>query len=99
VVIASGSDRVDTSALADVVGAQKVKRADPDDVKSATGYSIGGVSPVGLPGGVEVVIERALAGYPVIWAAAGTAHAVYRTDFDELLTVTGGLVADVRQTS
>lgn len=99
VVIASGSDRVDTDALALLMGAQKVKRADPDAVKSATGFSIGGVSPAGLPEGLDVVIESGLRAFDLIWAAAGTPNAVYPTTFDELLKVTRGRVADVRQTA
>ena len=97
VVIASGSDRVDTAALARVAEVDKVKRADADAVKAATGYSIGGVSPAGLPRGVEVFIERGLSRYEIIWAAAGTHNAVYPTTFTDLVSVTGGLVVDVAE--
>jgi Cys-tRNA(Pro) deacylase len=97
VVIASGSDRVDTAALARAAGVDKVKRADADAVKATTGYSIGGVSPAGLPPGVEVFIDRGLSRYEVIWAAAGTHFAVYPTTFADLESVTGGRVVDVAE--
>jgi Cys-tRNA(Pro) deacylase len=97
VVIASGSDRVDTAALARVVQVDKVKRADADAVKSATGYSIGGVSPAGLPPDVEVFIEQGLRRYELIWAAAGTHYAVYPTTLADLVLVTGGRVVSVAE--
>jgi prolyl-tRNA editing enzyme YbaK/EbsC (Cys-tRNA(Pro) deacylase) len=97
IVIASGSDRVDVAALARVVTVDRVKRADADAVKSATGYSIGGVSPAGLPSGVEVLIDTGLSRYEVIWAAAGTHYAVYPTSFADLVAVTGGRVVDVAE--
>jgi Cys-tRNA(Pro) deacylase len=97
VVVASGSDRVDTAALARLVGVDKVKRADADAVKAATGYSIGGVSPAGLPPGVEIVIDQGLSRYETIWAAAGTHYAVYPTTFTDLVSLTGGRVVEVAE--
>jgi prolyl-tRNA editing enzyme YbaK/EbsC (Cys-tRNA(Pro) deacylase) len=97
VVIASGSDRVDTSSLARELGASLVSRADADFVKETTGYPVGGVSPAGLPEGVEVLVDRGLASYEAIWAAAGTPHAVYPTTFAELLKVSDGRVVDVAE--
>ena len=98
-VIASGADRVDTAAVAREVGAAKVRRADADAVRQATGFPIGGVSPAGLPDGLEVLIDRALSSYEVIWAAAGTPHTVYPTSYSELVRVTGGRSVDVREGS
>lgn len=96
-VILSGVDRLDTDRLREHLGAGKVKRADADVVRQATGFVIGGVSPVGHDGSLRIVLDRALAAYPVIWAAGGTPHAVFPTSFDELVTLTGGEVADVRE--
>lgn len=97
VVIMSGPDRVDTHAVGLVVDAAKVTRADADVVREATGYPIGGVSPAGLSPDLPVLVDEGLARYDVIWAAAGTPHAVYPTNFPELLTVTGGQAVDVAQ--
>ena len=96
-VIMSGRDRVDTSSLARTVGAKEIRRADAESVKRATGYPIGGVSPAGLPAGVKVLVDNGLALHDLIWAAAGTPHAVYPTTFEELLRLTGGRPADVRE--
>lgn len=96
-VVASGPDRVDTHAVARELKAERVSRADAAAVREATGYPIGGVSPAGLRADLEVLIDEGLAAYEVIWAAAGTPHAVYPTTFAELLSVTGGRTVDVRE--
>ena len=100
-VILSGSDRLDLERLRRHVGAEKVERPDGSKVKELTGFPIGGVSPVGHsgPGSVplRIVLDGGLRAYGVIWAAAGTPHAVFPTSFDELCAVTGADVADVRE--
>ncbi|MDX6223822.1 MAG: hypothetical protein QOE64_198, partial [Frankiales bacterium] len=93
----SGSDRVDTKRLAEAVGAARVRRPDADAVRAATGYPIGGVSPAGLPEGLQVLVDRGLAAFDVVWASAGTPHDVFPTSFDELLAITGGEPTDVRE--
>jgi prolyl-tRNA editing enzyme YbaK/EbsC (Cys-tRNA(Pro) deacylase) len=97
VVVAGGASRVDTARLADAAGGAAVDKADADTVREATGYPIGGVSPVGLPDGLPVLVDEALRPLTPIWAAAGHPRAVYRTTFDELLTVSGGSVVDVAE--
>ena len=94
-VLTSGAHRVDTAAVAALLGVQRVKRADPDTVRAATGQVIGGVAPVGHPTPLQTLVDTALAGYDVIWAAAGHSHAVFPTTYDELLRLTGGRPAQV----
>ncbi len=94
-VLTSGAHRADTSMIAELVGADAVKRADPEFVREHTGQVIGGVSPVGHPAPIATVVDRALSGYEEIWAAAGHPHAVYPTTFADLVSLTGGLVAVV----
>jgi prolyl-tRNA editing enzyme YbaK/EbsC (Cys-tRNA(Pro) deacylase) len=96
VVVASGADRIDTKALGAHLG-RRITRADADAVRAATGYPIGGVSPAGLPPTTAVLVEKALAAYDVVWAAAGTPHTVFPTTYDELLRLTGGQPSDVRE--
>ena len=92
-----GTDRADPEALARELGASRVTRADADVVRQATGYPIGGVSPVDLPPSLPVLVDRALARFDEVWVAAGTPHAVFPTTFDELVRLSGGRPADVRQ--
>jgi prolyl-tRNA editing enzyme YbaK/EbsC (Cys-tRNA(Pro) deacylase) len=94
VAVLSGTDRLDPDKLCLALGGATVERADADAVRAATGFPIGGVSP--LAHAARVVVDHGLAAYDVVWAAAGTPHAVFPTTFDELVVVSGGVVADVR---
>ena len=89
-VMTSGAHRVDTAWLGEQIGG-KLGRADAALVKSATGQVIGGVAPIGHPAPLRTWIDTALADYPQIWAAAGHAHTVFPTTYDELVSLTGGL--------
>ena len=89
-VITSGRHRVDTKLVAEKLGVAKLHRVDADYVKEKSGFSIGGVSPLGWISKPEVIlIDEALSDYDVVWAAAGHPHAVYPTTYDELITCTG----------
>ena len=89
-VITSGRHRVDTELVAKNLGVEKLHRADADFVKNASGFSIGGVSPVGWVNKPEIIlIDQALNDYDAAWAAAGHPHSVYPTSFEELARVTG----------
>jgi prolyl-tRNA editing enzyme YbaK/EbsC (Cys-tRNA(Pro) deacylase) len=94
-VLTSGAHRVDTGKVAALVGTAKLKRADPDFVYQHTGQRIGGVAPVAHPAPLRTVVDVALAGYPQVWAAGGIPHAVFPTTFDELVTLTDGIAAEV----
>lgn len=94
-VLTSGAHRVDTGAVAALLGAEAVRRADPEAVRAATGQAIGGVAPVGHPAPLPTLVDTALAAYDVVWAAAGHAHAVFATSYDELLRITAGRPAQV----
>jgi prolyl-tRNA editing enzyme YbaK/EbsC (Cys-tRNA(Pro) deacylase) len=95
-VLASGGQRVDTDAVAALVGATSVDRATPELVRSATGFAIGGVAPVGHPDPIRTLVDEALQEHPVVWAAAGHPHCVFPTTYDELVQITGGTPATVR---
>ena len=84
-VITSGRHRVDTQLVASKLGFEKLERVDADYVKEKSGFSIGGVSPIGWLNPPSIVlIDEALNDYSVIWAAAGHPHAVFPTSFNEL---------------
>ncbi|WP_336632226.1 MULTISPECIES: YbaK/EbsC family protein [unclassified Microbacterium] len=94
-VMTSGAHRVDTVALADRLGRTSIRRATPEQVRTATGQVIGGVAPTGHPAPLPTVIDEALAAFPQIWAAGGTPHTVFPLSYDELVRLTGGAVAKV----
>jgi prolyl-tRNA editing enzyme YbaK/EbsC (Cys-tRNA(Pro) deacylase) len=89
-IITSGRHRVDTDLVAKNLGIESLGRVDADYVKEKSGFSIGGVSPLGWISKPEIIlIDEALSDYDVVWAAAGHPHAVYPTTFSELLECTG----------
>ncbi|MEJ6577996.1 MAG: YbaK/EbsC family protein [SAR202 cluster bacterium] len=88
-VITSGRHRVDTELVAKNLGIEKLHRVDADYVKEKSGFSIGGVSPVGWISPATILIDEALNDYEIIWAAAGHPHSVYPTTFSQLIDCTG----------
>jgi prolyl-tRNA editing enzyme YbaK/EbsC (Cys-tRNA(Pro) deacylase) len=94
-VITSGDRRVDEKKVAALVG--KIGRADADFVKSRTGFSIGGVSPVAHATPPVTLIDRDLLRFDVVWAAAGHPHGVFPLHPSDLERLTGAPVADVVQ--
>lgn len=88
-VLTSGAHRVDTAALGARIGAS-VKRADPETVRAATGFPIGGVAPVGFPGPVRVLVDEDLLVYGTVWAAGGTPHTLFEITPADLVRATGG---------
>jgi prolyl-tRNA editing enzyme YbaK/EbsC (Cys-tRNA(Pro) deacylase) len=87
-IITSGRHRVDTDLVAKNLGIEKLGRVDADYVKEQSGFSIGGVAPIGWVSPATILIDQALNDYEVVWAAAGHPHAVYPTSFAELLAIT-----------
>ena len=95
-VITSGRHRVDTELVAAKLGMGELGRVDADYVKSSSGFSIGGVSPIGwLNPPAVTLIDTALADYEVVWAAAGHPHAVFPTTFSELERVCNATAMEV----
>jgi prolyl-tRNA editing enzyme YbaK/EbsC (Cys-tRNA(Pro) deacylase) len=98
-VVTSGDLRVDEKKVQALVcpDGGKLGRADAEFVKAATGFSIGGVSPVGHVKPPVTLIDERLFRFDVVWAAAGHPHAVFRLAPAELRELTGAPVADVTQ--
>jgi prolyl-tRNA editing enzyme YbaK/EbsC (Cys-tRNA(Pro) deacylase) len=96
--LTSGANRVDTSRLAVLAGAATVRRASPEEARSATGFAVGGTPPFGHRERVHTFLDRDLLGYEEVWAAAGTPDAVFRTTPDELRRTAVAEAVDLRQT-
>ncbi len=93
-VIASGTNRVDPHKLAALLG-EPVEKPDADYVRARTGYVIGGVPPLGHSEPLRTLIDRDLLAFEDIWAAAGTPRAVFRLTPGDLVSMTGGEVAQI----
>ncbi|MDH3682899.1 MAG: YbaK/EbsC family protein [Acidimicrobiia bacterium] len=92
--LTSGANQVDTDGLARAVGAERCGRADPERVRSVTGFAIGGVAPIGHDTGVRTWIDPHLLTFDEVWAAAGTPRHVFPIDPVMLVEMTGAIVAD-----
>ena len=95
--LVSGANRLDESKLGRLAGDGRVRRADADQVRAATGYPIGGVPPFGHPEPLATFVDEQLVGYDVVWAAAGTPRHNFAIAPDDLLRITDATVADLRQ--
>jgi Cys-tRNA(Pro) deacylase len=90
--LVSGANMLDTKKLAALhnVGKKKVKRAGAEVVKTATGYSIGGVPPFGHTTPLPIFIDADLTQFDTVWAAAGTPFTVFPISPEKLIDVSGG---------
>jgi prolyl-tRNA editing enzyme YbaK/EbsC (Cys-tRNA(Pro) deacylase) len=93
--LVSGSNRLDTDRLGTALG-RAITRADAAAVRAATGFAIGGVPPIGHTTALDVLIDRDLLQYDVVWAAAGTPNAVFPIPPDALVSATSGHVVDLK---
>lgn len=93
-VITSGSNRVDERKLALLAG-EDLQLASPDFVREQSGYSIGGVPPIGHANEIKSFMDEDLLQFELIWAAAGSPHTVFPIDPQRIVDVTGAQVATV----
>ena len=95
-VVTSGDQRVDEKKVEALVGGGKrLGRADAAFVKARTGFSIGGVAPLGHAEPVLTLIDASLFRFEELWAAAGHPHAVFRLSPQALAHLTQAQVADL----
>ena len=69
--------------------------ASPDEVKNQTGYSIGGVSPVGHNKKIEILIDNSLERFIDLYAAAGHPNCIFKINFKNLQKITNGKVKEI----
>tara|TARA_Y100000591_G_C21840243_1_gene705112 strand:+ start:99 stop:554 length:456 start_codon:yes stop_codon:yes gene_type:complete len=95
VCLISGDMLCDTDQITEILNIDgKVKRPDANTVKDLTGYSIGGVSPIGLPSDISIIMDSALERFNKIWSAAGHTHCVFPATFDRLKELTRAQISD-----
>jgi prolyl-tRNA editing enzyme YbaK/EbsC (Cys-tRNA(Pro) deacylase) len=96
-VLMDGASRVDVERVREELGAEAVTRAKADVVRETTGYAIGGVPPFGHRTRTRVLADRSLLEHDLVWAAAGTPHAVFPMEPKTLIAHAGGTLVDVRE--
>jgi len=95
IVAISGDRRVDMKKVRALGHGKKIRLAGPDDVTTHTGFAVGAVSPISLPPGLAVYLDRSLRRFDIIYPAAGETNNMFATTFDELTALTGGKEADL----
>ncbi len=93
--LVSGDKRCSLNKLKKITQIKDISMASPDDVKTQTGYTIGGVSPIGHLKKINIFIDNSLERFDDIFAAAGHPNCVFKIDFKNLLKITQGEIKDI----
>ena len=94
-VLTSGANRVDEKRISEYAG-ESIGRADADFVRSATGFAIGGIPPLGHPQKLETYLDEDFFQYETIWAAAGNPNAIFELPIEALQEMTKAKVVRVK---
>lgn len=99
-VLVAGDQRADIKQLRAALGLSKrqLRIARPQHVLELTGFEVGGVPPVGHAKPVRTLIDSTLGRFETVWAAAGSANAVFPISYQKLVSITGGEVMDLVET-
>ena len=95
--LVSGDKRCSLNKLKKISEKKNVRMASPDEVKSQTGYTIGGVSPVGHINKIQIFIDNSLSRFTDIFAAAGHPNAIFKINYEKLIQITKGDVKDITE--
>ena len=95
--LVSGDKKASLNKIKKTLNIKDSSMASPDDVKNITGYTIGGVSPVGHLNKIEIFIDHSLARFENLYAAAGHPNCVFKINFDDLQKITNGFIKDITQ--
>ena len=95
--LVSGDKKCSLNKVKKLTGKKDVCMANAEDVKKKTGFTIGGVSPIGLTNNLEIMIDNKLNRFQDIFAAAGHPNVVFKIDFKNLKEITKGVILDISE--
>ena len=93
--LVAGDNRCSLNKLKEIKGEKDISMASPEDVKAQTGYTIGGVSPIGHLEKIEIIIDNSLKRFNDLFAAAGHSNCVFKINFKDIQKITNGKVEDI----
>jgi len=93
--LVAGDKRCSLNKLKKIKDKKDVSMASPEDVKVQTGYTIGGVSPIGHLKKIEIIIDNSLERFNELFAAAGHPNCVFKINFKDIQKITNGKVEDI----
>ena len=95
--LVSGDKRCSLNKLKKISEKKNVRMASADEVKAQTGYTIGGVSPVGHINKIQIFIDNSLSRFKDIFAAAGHPNVIFKINYEKLIQITKGDVKDITE--
>ena len=93
--LVAGDKRCSLNKLKKIKNIKDISMASPEEVKTQTGYTIGGVSPVGHLNKLEIFIDKSLKRFNELFAAAGHPNCVFKINFKDIQKITNGKVEDI----
>ena len=93
--LVAGDKRCSLNKLKKIKDEKDISMASPEEVKTQTGYTIGGVSPVGHLNKLEIFIDKSLERFNELFAAAGHPNCVFKINFKDIQKITNGKVEDI----
>ena len=97
ICLISGDKRCSLNKLKKVISKKDVSMASADEVKAQTGFTIGGVSPVGHINDLNIIIDKTLERFQIVYAAAGHPNSIFKIDISKLKDLTKGRVEDITE--
>ncbi len=95
--LVAGDKRCSLNKIKKILNEKDVSMGSADQVKEITGFTIGGVSPVGHLKPIKIFIDESLSRFPNIFAAAGHPNCVFKIDFENLQKITNGEINDIAE--
>ena len=93
--LVAGDKRCSLNKLKKIKDKKDISMASPEEVKTQTGYTIGGVSPVGHLEDIEIIIDNSLERFKELFAAAGHPNCVFKINYNDIQKITNGKVEDI----
>ena len=93
--LVSGDKRCSLNKLKKFFNSKDLSMASPNDVKEQTGYTIGGVSPIGHTNSLQILVDSSLNRFKDLFAAAGHPNCIFKINFDDLIKITNGSIEDI----
>jgi len=93
--LVSGDKRCSLNKLKKFFNSKDLSMASPNDVKEQTGYTIGGVSPIGHTNSLQILVDSSLNRFEDLFAAAGHPNCIFKINFEDLKKITNGIIEDI----
>jgi Cys-tRNA(Pro) deacylase len=93
--LVAGDKKASLNKIKKELNIKDVSMASSDEVKKVTGFTIGGVSPIGHLNKIEILIDNSLKRFNSLFAAAGHPNCVFEINFNDLQKITNGSIKEI----